>query len=81
LVQKREWGRNGKTRILSWHGFNDSLPMKPFVQLQLIALLSGLLFLLSGCELIGDIFKAGVWVGVLGVVALIALIAFLMKRK
>ena len=35
---------------------------------------------LSGCELIGDIFKAGVWVGVLIVVGIIALIVFLISK-
>ncbi len=35
---------------------------------------------LSGCELIGDIFKAGVWVGVLIVVGIIALIVFLVSK-
>lgn len=35
---------------------------------------------LSGCELVGDIFKAGVWVGVLVVVGIIALIIFLVSK-
>jgi hypothetical protein len=35
---------------------------------------------LSGCELVGDIFKAGVWVGVLIVVAIIALVVFLIGK-
>ena len=35
---------------------------------------------LSSCELVGDIFKAGVWVGVLIVVAIIALIIFLISK-
>jgi hypothetical protein len=33
-----------------------------------------LAWLLSGCRLVGDIFKAGVWVGVVVVVALVAII-------
>jgi hypothetical protein len=32
---------------------------------------------LSGCEAIGGIFKAGMWVGVLGVVVVIAVIGFI----
>jgi hypothetical protein len=36
---------------------------------------------LSGCEMIGDIFKAGVWVGVLLVVGVIALIVWLISRS
>jgi hypothetical protein len=35
---------------------------------------------LAGCELIGDIFKAGVWVGVIGVFAVIGLIVWLFTR-
>jgi uncharacterized membrane protein YcjF (UPF0283 family) len=35
---------------------------------------------LAGCELIGDIFQAGVWVGVIIVVAIIALIVWLVSR-
>jgi len=42
-----------------------------------IVLLSGSL---SGCQVIGDIFKAGVWSGVLLVVGIIALIIFVISR-
>ncbi len=45
--------------------------------------ISALLFLLvtlTGCELVGDIFEAGVWVGVLLVVLVIAGILFLLKK-
>jgi hypothetical protein len=35
---------------------------------------------LGGCEIAGDIFKAGVWVGVLAVVLLIAGIGFLVAK-
>lgn len=55
--------------------------MKKQMNLPLLLLLTGLLFSLSSCELIGDIFKAGVWVGVLGVVAVLALIMFLIRKK
>ena len=34
---------------------------------------------LSGCSAIGDIFKAGIWVGIIVVVAVVAIIAFLIK--
>jgi uncharacterized membrane protein YhhN len=34
----------------------------------------------SSCELAGGIFKAGMWVGILIVVAIIALIVFLATR-
>ena len=36
---------------------------------------------LSSCEVIGGIFKAGVWVGVLIVVVIIALIIWLVTRS
>jgi len=35
---------------------------------------------LSGCELAGDIFKAGVWVGVLLVVGAVGLIIWLISK-
>jgi len=35
---------------------------------------------LSGCQAIGDIFKAGVWVGVIIVILIIALIIFIISR-
>ena len=34
----------------------------------------------AGCEVIGGIFKAGVWVGVLMVVVLIALVGFVAAK-
>lgn len=44
------------------------------------AVLSLIIILLPGCEAIGDIFKAGVWVGVLAVVAVIGLVLYLATR-
>jgi hypothetical protein len=38
------------------------------------------IFLINSCSLIGDIFKAGVWVGILLVVGFIALVIFLVTR-
>jgi len=38
--------------------------------------LTSLAFGSSGCKVIGGIFKAGVWVGALGVVAVLALIVW-----
>lgn len=35
---------------------------------------------LSGCEVIGDIFKAGVWVGVLLVLGVIGIVIWLVSR-
>jgi hypothetical protein len=33
----------------------------------------------TGCEAIGDIFKAGIWVGIIIVIAVVAVIAFIIK--
>jgi hypothetical protein len=35
---------------------------------------------LSGCEIAGDIFQAGVWVGVLLVVGIIALVIWMVSK-
>lgn len=47
--------------------------------------LFGLLLLsaltLAGCEIIGDIFKAGVWVGVILVIAVIGIIAWIVSKS
>lgn len=39
-----------------------------------------LFFFLSSCELVGGIFKAGMWTGILVVAAIIGLIIFLIGR-
>jgi hypothetical protein len=48
-------------------------------KLSLFPLLA-LLLSLSSCELIGDIFKAGVWAGVLLVVGIVGLVIFLLAK-
>jgi len=35
---------------------------------------------LTGCEVIGTIFEAGVWVGVIAVVLVLAVIGFIVSR-
>lgn len=42
----------------------------------LLALFS---MLLTGCETIGNIFEAGVWVGVIGIIIVIAVIGLLVS--
>ena len=44
-----------------------------------IFLLTLSLFFIPGCEVIGEIFKAGVWVGIIIVIAIIAVIAFIAR--
>jgi hypothetical protein len=39
-----------------------------------------LALLLSSCQVIGDIFKAGVWVGILMVVIVIVIIIFIVAK-
>jgi hypothetical protein len=40
-----------------------------------------MMFLLSSCAIVGGIFKAGVWVGVLIVVFILAIIIWLVTRS
>lgn len=39
-----------------------------------------LTFSLSGCQAIGDIFAAGAWTGIIGVVVVIALLIWLVSK-
>jgi len=48
------------------------------VQLLTIILVSAVLF--SSCQAIGDIFKAGVWVGIIVVVIIVALVLWLIGK-
>lgn len=50
--------------------------MKKVALFSLVALLISL----TSCELIGDIFEAGVWAGVLLVVGIIGVVVFLISR-
>ncbi len=53
--------------------------MKHFFSL--LALLVLFTLTLSGCELIGDIFKAGVWVGVVLVLVVVAIIGWIVAKS
>lgn len=44
------------------------------------ALLFILLIALPGCEIIGDIFKAGVWTGILLIAVVVAVIIFIIGK-
>lgn len=37
-------------------------------------------FVLSGCEAIGSIFKAGVWTGIIGVILVVILVIYLAAK-
>jgi hypothetical protein len=54
--------------------------MKKIGIFSIVAFVLSLTMALSSCQLIGDIFKAGVWVGVIMVVGVIGLIMFLISR-
>lgn len=45
--------------------------------LSILIIFSAVIF--SGCEFIGDIFKTGIWVGVIIVIAILAVVAFIAK--
>ena len=45
-----------------------------------LILASTVLLALAGCESIGDVFQAGVWTGAIGVVVIIAIVAFIVSR-
>jgi len=45
-----------------------------------IAILLALITTLSSCELIGDIFKGGVYVGVILVIVVIAIVIWLLRK-
>ena len=51
--------------------------MKAFLNTLIILLLT---FTLTSCELIGNIFKAGMWTGVIAVVVVIGLVIWLISR-
>jgi hypothetical protein len=52
-------------------------PMR-FVQMLLVVAAS---LMLGGCELIGNIFEAGVWTGIILIVVVIALIGFVVSKS
>lgn len=49
------------------------------LKLYFSALMVILLFTLSSCEVIGDIFKAGMWTAVIGIVLIVLLIMWLLR--
>lgn len=51
--------------------------VRAFVRLAVLALAA---LPLAGCEVIGDIFQAGMWTGVIAVVAVVALIVYAVTR-
>jgi hypothetical protein len=57
-----------------------SVPKTLIMQKLNFTILALMMFTLSSCEVIGDIFKAGVWTGLLLVAAVIALVIWIISR-
>jgi hypothetical protein len=51
---------------------------KPF-SLPFLVVLALIATTVSGCELIADIFRAGIWVGVIAVIVVVGLVLFVMR--
>jgi uncharacterized protein (DUF2062 family) len=58
---------------------NKLLTMKNWISFPIVFL--ALAMILSGCEVVGGIFKAGVWVGLLVAALVIGLIIYFMTRR
>ena len=71
---------NGTSFISINEQFNSSPQFNHMKKLTLNLGLFALVSSFSSCEMVGDIFSAGMWVGVLIVVAVIALIIWLVGR-
>ena len=54
--------------------------MKKLQIFSAIAIIFCLSVTLPSCQVVGDIFKAGVWVGILGVAAVVGLIIFIIAK-
>jgi hypothetical protein len=37
-------------------------------------------FLITGCEVVGDIFKAGMWVGIIGIALVVFLVLWIIRK-
>ncbi len=42
--------------------------------------LFSLILFLSSCELVGDIFKAGMWTGIIGLILVVVLIIWILRK-
>lgn len=54
--------------------------MKKLNQGLILSLLMSVSILFSSCEAIGDIFKAGAWFGIIGVIVVVAIIIWLIRK-
>ena len=54
--------------------------MRKLTSIQVLAFLSAFMLTLSSCEVVGGIFKAGMWVGIIVVVLVVFLVMRLLSR-
>lgn len=54
--------------------------MKLFDKLLLFTILISTMFITSSCEVVGDIFKAGIWMGIIAVVVVVALLVWIVRK-
>lgn len=54
--------------------------MKKFNQGIILSLLLSVSILFSSCEAIGDIFKAGAWFGIIGIVVVVVIVFWLIGK-
>jgi hypothetical protein len=54
--------------------------MTKYNRIILAALAGALPFLMTSCQAVGDIFKAGMWVGLIGVVVVVLIIVAILRR-
>lgn len=59
------------------NGVSLGAGVRAVVRMAVLALLA---LPLAGCEVIGDIFQAGMWTGVIAVIAVVALIVYGVSR-
>jgi hypothetical protein len=71
VLQKEPPGRHGRQKGRASVHTQRLLPL---------AVVTAAAMTLTGCEAIQGIFKAGVWVGVIGVVLVIAVVGFLAAK-
>ncbi|MDQ2718916.1 MAG: phosphatidate cytidylyltransferase [Bacteroidota bacterium] len=44
------------------------------------ALLAIMVFMFSSCQAVGEVFKAGVWFGIIGIIVVVAIIFWLINK-
>ena len=62
-----------------FHIINEKGAMKHLTIIQ-ISMLSAIVMLLSSCEIVGDIFQACMWIGIIAVVLVAGLVMWLISK-